>query len=525
MSTIEGRYTEDGTAARGPTGTVADQPVIDENDCLDREHQRRFSRVASYDRAEDRRAAAEDEIGRTTEEIQELNAEQDDLGNDEHLAAIERSRWRPYRSAIRVGSRLAWMLDAGLWASLWFALWNLWRSFYEETSERVPAWLYLVGIIAIPIAAWLCAKTAKGLGQHVAVTTFTNPGSVEGTISRQMRIASKTAISAILLVIAVIVLLLIAQPSWASWLTYLNSLLMLAANVMLGLSAGVGTNVADILEKPARRDAIDCAIDMKGRLRRRLRRFLGIVFLAAALSTGHFSPTTATEPAWGVAVDITDSMDPAQRDRAIDEIVRVAPERVQVLGVTRVFVVKFTSESRLSEMAWVPVPTVPALEDCSKAKPARSVVKGLLGLSPALAIGRHDAATTDCLARRGVSLREFALQHEAFQTRLRSAMRGTPRADVTTHIAPTLRNLVTRPYVRALDVVTDGIDLSGQAPESVHVPDSVAVLMIITRPNPDRRSPTVANVLAAADAWERVDGISVTTVSEYRGIAQVREAR
>jgi hypothetical protein len=88
-----------------------------------------------------------------------------------------------------------------------------------------------------------------------------------------------------------------------------------------------------------------------------------------------------------------------------------------------------------------------------------------------------------------------------------------------------LRILVTRPYVRAVDVVTDGIDLSGEPPESVRVPDNVDVLMVITRPNPDRRRPTVANVLAAADAWARVDGISVTTVSEYRGVVEVREAR
>ncbi len=104
-------------------------------------------------------------------------------------------------------------------------------------------------------------------------------------------------------------------------------------------------------------------------------------------------------------------------------------------------------------------------------------------------------------------------------------MRVTPRDDVTTKLVPLLQKILVRPYVLALEVLTDGVDNSGVPITDVVVPDGVPVTLIITRPDPERRSPTLHDVLEAAESWNRIDGITVTTVSEYAGFSKLTEAR
>ena len=73
----------------------------------------------------------------------------------------------------------------------------------------------------------------------------------------------------------------------------------------------------------------------------------------------------------------------------------------------------------------------------------------------------------------------------------------------------------------AIDMITDGVDHSGKSPEQVAIPEHMSVTFVITRPNPSHRRPTLDDVLAAAQAWDAVDGITVTTVSEYPGVWRV----
>ena len=81
-----------------------------------------------------------------------------------------------------------------------------------------------------------------------------------------------------------------------------------------------------------------------------------------------------------------------------------------------------------------------------------------------------------------------------------------------------LEELIRNPYTVAIDMVTDGVDHSGKPPNQMTIPEHILVTVVITRPNPSRRQPTLGDVLAAAKAWDAVTGITVTTVSEYPGV-------
>jgi hypothetical protein len=95
------------------------------DDWLDIEHHARVTRVAACDSARTRKRSAETEIARTVEEEQILEAQKLGLGGDEHVDAIMRSGWFPYADPILSSARLAWILDAVLWAALWLGVWVL----------------------------------------------------------------------------------------------------------------------------------------------------------------------------------------------------------------------------------------------------------------------------------------------------------------------------------------------------------------------------------------------------------------
>ena len=109
---------DDGRRGERPPESVGHVSSTDEVDWLDREHQVRVSRVADCDTAEDRRDAAMVELGRLTEEEQELYAQRNALGGSEHLEAITKSRWLPYQQALQKGAGTVWFFDGLLWAAL-----------------------------------------------------------------------------------------------------------------------------------------------------------------------------------------------------------------------------------------------------------------------------------------------------------------------------------------------------------------------------------------------------------------------
>ena len=114
----EWKQSGDGRSDVRPPQSVVDVSSTDEADRLDREHQARVSSVADCDTAEDRRAAARVELGRLTEEEQELYAERNALGGSEHLEAIRKSRWLPYQHALQKGAGTMWFFDGLLWSAL-----------------------------------------------------------------------------------------------------------------------------------------------------------------------------------------------------------------------------------------------------------------------------------------------------------------------------------------------------------------------------------------------------------------------
>ncbi|MBI4032570.1 hypothetical protein HY374_02595 [Candidatus Berkelbacteria bacterium] len=484
---------------------------------LDREHQAHISEVENCDAATGKRENATSKTGLMVEQEQELTGQRKSLGSDEHLNAIEQSGWFAYERLIRVGSRLAMILDAILWTGLWAGIWWLWKQYYEDSDGAVPVWLYFIGLPLVPLASLLAARAAKGLGQHVTVTRFTNPDSVKQTIDTQIRVAGKSAVIAGALLLAIMALTFFAPPSWSSWVSYLGGLVAFGANIALGFSAGVGGNAADILAKPTIRDNIDCQVHMKRRTRRILRKYLKAVVLATVL-LGLSGISHAAEAVWVWAIDVTDSVDRAQGDAAVGQLIEIAPERAARLGADAILIVKFGQDVMLSEMIWIPVPTELALVDCSRAKPKPMLTKGIGMLSPTQAAGRKQDAVEACSTRLLAEQQVHAEQLQLLKERLHASTRVTPRANVRTRIVPLLEWLVSRPSTVAIDVVTDGIDNSGIPLSRLQIPERVMVTFIITRPNPKRKRPTVDDVLSAAEAWSRLPGVMLMSAGEYAGI-------
>ena len=490
---------------------------------LDRKNLDKIKEIESCDSEEGRAAHARDIDAKLVEEEQERNSERDSLGDDSYLAAIRRSGWYVYREAIGLGSRLAWLLDAALWATLFIGLWSQWRDLYRKAGE-VPLWMYL-GLPAAVLAAALLALAIRGLGRHFAVTRLTILGHVHRTIDRLVRTAGKCALAAGVLLLALLGMMFFAPSSWSSWANQVSNLLSFAANILLGLAAGIGAHAAWILSLPMVRDTVDCELDMIRRTRRYIRRHFRkvvpqvpkalILMVALFLSPGY---ARAAESIWVWAIDVSDSMDPAQRVQGIDQMIESAHERAHNLGATVIQVVRFSEEARLAEMTWVTAPKPLPLEDCRSARSKMTLEKGLMRWSARFAEGQRIKTIAECEEKQVVLQQRIAVEQEAFVKQLRTATLFKPRADVTTRLVPMLEELIRNPNTVAIDMVTDGVDHSGKPPNQMTIPEHILVTVVITRPNPSRRQPTLGDVLAAAKAWDAVAGITVTTVSEYPGV-------
>lgn len=491
---------------------------------LDREHQERVDRVGRCERAKDREREAKTEAAILTEEMERLNGNRNSLGSDEHVDAIRESAWFPYTEDLAKGARLAWLLDSVFWFVLWGGLWWLWVRYYEDAGQAVPSWLYFAGIPAALGLAVICARTSKRFGHKYAVTRLTDTHSVDNTIDRLVRFAGRCTVAAGVLLASVMALLFFSPPRWASATTLLGGLIGFSANIVLGLAAGVGGQAADILRKVAVRDHIDSLLRMKERTRRHLSRFFtALVITMSALSS---LPTLAApDGVWVMAIDSTDSMDPVQRQTGIDAFIEGAFDRAHGLGVRAIQIVKFSNDVLLADMTLVPVPELPPQEDCRNAKPEAAFGKSIILISPTAAAARRQDAIEACELRGAAARRTAASEQQCFREQLRRATRVRPRDDVSTLIVPLIQKLMLRPYVRVIDVLTDGIDNSGFPPSGLRVPPHLPVTIILTRPNPKRRAPTLKDVLAGADRWAEVKGFFVTSVGEYAAVMQSRGAR
>lgn len=514
-------------ASAGSGGGAQEPPDPEDSEMdflgLDRKNLGRIKSIQGCDSEGGRERDARDADAELVEDEQELNSERDSLGDDSYLAAIRRSGWYVYRKAVGLGSRLAWYLDGGLWMSLFIGLVSMWHDLYRKTGE-VPSWIYL-GYPGALVAGVLMASAVRGLGRHFAVTRLTILGHVHQTIDRLVRIAGKCVLAAGVLLLLLLGMMFFAPAEWSSWANQVSNLLSFSANILLGLAAGVGAHAAWILSLPTLRDTIDCELEMIRRTRRYIRRFIkkgtGGVATALALLLSLFlfaGDARAADSIWVWAIDVSDSMDPAQRVQGVNQMIEAAPERAHDVGATVIQVVKFSEEARLAEMAWVPVPPAPPAADCQSARPEMKVEKGLMQWSPRFAAGARANAVAACEKDLVALQQEAAAEQQAFAERLRAATQVESRDDVTTRLVPMLEDLVRNPRTVAIDMVTDGVDHSRKSPDQLAIPDHIAVTFVITRPNPSRRRPTLDDVLAAARAWDAVDGITVTTVSEYPGV-------
>jgi hypothetical protein len=371
-----------------------------------------------------------------------------------------------------------------------------------------------------------CAKGAKALGQQLAVTRFTSVTSVRDTISRHIAAFGTAAVAGIVFVILAAVLIIFTPDSAPSWAPLASKVVGFAANLTLGLAAGVGTHVASILAKPRLCDSIDCALEMKRRTRWHLTKFLAVVAFSLATLAGHSTVADAAPAVWVWAIDITDSVDPVQRNDAVASLIQHAPETAAQLGAGLIQVVKFDDAVMLSESTWVPVPVPPLPTDCQKAKPMMTDVDGFMGLSPGLVTNRKRQAVSACLAQERDKAGAYASEVHEFRGNLETATRVRPRADVTTLIVPLVEWLLTRPGTVAITLVTDGIDHSHIPLSALRIPSKTSVTLIITRPNQRRTRPTLTEVLNAAAAWGRVPGIEVTSAGDYLGRpTMIAEAR
>lgn len=385
--------------------------------------------------------------------------------------------------------------------------------------------ILLYGSLAlVPLLALGMAKGSRGAGRQFALARLTNTDSVEDTIDRQVRLAGRLGLVAIVFVVAVLVLFFFAPSEGGTWVQFIASLISFAANLALGLASGIGLNAALILAKVGERDTIEAQIQMKRRTRRRLGKFLSVL-VALLVGLGSAAPARAGQRARVWAIDVTDSVDPAQRNAAIEAMIAGALETARAFRIDSIVVVKVANEDILSDMTWVPIPPAPNFEDCNNAIPEFHVSKSWVGMSPTALIYRKRAAVAACLARQKEGRARVAEQEAQFLERLRGATKVVPRADVSTRIVPPLQTLLRRPYVAAVELVTDLQDQSGMSPDRLDIPSGKAVTVVVTRPNPKRSTPTLRDVLAASERWARIKGVTVINVAEYPGYVHLAEAR
>ena len=372
-------------------------------------------------------------------------------------------------------------------------------------------------LVLVPLLAIVLAKGSRRAGRQFALAKLTNIDSVEDTIDRQVRLAGKLGLVALVFVVAVVVLFFFAPSGSASVVQVIGSAISFCANLLLGLAAGIGLNAASILVKVSQRDTIKAQLDMKERTRRRLKRFTSVVVLATFLALGSPVPAGAGDLVWAWVIDVTDSVDPAQREAAVATVIRSALDVARKLGTSRIVVAKVGDEDFLSDMTWVAVPPVHNFEDCRKVDAPIMISKSWLTWSPTSLRAAKEAAVRACEERQKTERSTVAAEETRFTERLQEATWLVPRADVTTRIVPLLQTLVVRPYVGAIDVVTDLQDRSGTPPEHLEIPDGIPVTMIVTRPNPRRSTPSLREVLASAERWAKIKGMTVISAAEYAG--------
>lgn len=493
----------------------ANDPIRD-FEGLDREH---LARVLSPSRCDTARASQRDAMDQSAgldEEADAVRASRKALGSDEHLAAIRDSEWFPYGPALKRGGRLAWIVDS----VLWFAL-TLSGALAVLPALGDPSVLrYIVaGILAVGLAVTL-AKGARGVGRHFAVTRLTDPASVNRTIHRHVRLSGKLGAIAFVCVLALVALYFLASGEFAAWAQSIGGGVTLVANVMLGLSAGILLSASDLLEKVARADSLDRLLEMKARAKRYLGRYLLVAAMLLLPGAQLVPGYAAARPVWTVAIDVTDSMDPVQRDVAIGAFVETALARARALRVEWIAVIPFSDQEVLSDLAAVRVPAVRAPADCASVSPPIRLTKSWVALSPGALRAAKAEAVASCESDTAELRRADAADEARFVAELRRATRVLPRADVTTRIVPLVQSIADRPYVRAIDVVTDLLDRSRLPVESLHLPRDTPVTVIVTRPNPLRPEFRLSETLQAAERWGRVPGIRVCAASEYALLAR-----
>lgn len=480
-------------------------------DWLDPDHLKRIYRVERCDASIDRRSAAERELSALTTETTALHAERTALGSNEHLDAIRRSGWYPYRTAIDTGSRILMIVDAVLWQALLVSAgWAVATALGHGTTLA-----FVIAVaIAVPLALGL-AKASRALGRQLAVAKLTDPASVGETLDRQVRVAGHLGLAALACLFALAGIFVLAPAGAAPWVQTASEALSFAANVLLGLSAGIGANAGYLLGKSDDLEAIDVILAMKERTARRLMGYL-IAFVVLFLFPATVSsPARAAPQVWVVAIDVTASMDPEQRLMVIATFLDSALERARVIGVDYVLVASVSDQDFLPDETLISVPPALGDTDCGKARIALSVSKSWVAFAPGRLIGAKQAAVSDCRAREEIARQRSAAEERRFLERLRQAMQVVPRADVRTRIVPLVQNLVARPNTRAVELITDLCDDSGIPPSRITVPPGVQVTVILTRPDPRRRSPTLADTSRAAARWRTVPGVRVVTPTEY----------
>lgn len=379
--------------------------------------------------------------------------------------------------------------------------------------------LALVAFVVVVIVAGLVlARSSRAIGRQIAVTWMTFVKSVNRTINHQVFRFGQLALAAIIAILVLLAITLFVPHAWVAGAMVVGGIVALIANICLGLSNGVGTNVVELLCKPDIRDHIDAQLDMIQRTRRHLQKYLSVLALALV---GAFAPGTETKAADAVivwAIDASDSVDPAQREAGVDALIAGALDTARELKADTIQIVKFSDQELLSDMAWLSVPPDVSRVDCDKAEPEPVISKSWVTFSPNVMLYRKQDAVAECLKQLEGERRAFEIRAQRFRESLRAVTRVNPRTDGTTRIVPLVQDLLGRPCVRGLFVLSDFIDHSAVPIAKIVVPRRLPVIAIVARPNPKRREPTLTQVLEAANAWRRLPGVLVTSVSELPGV-------
>lgn len=355
------------------------------------------------------------------------------------------------------------------------------------------------------------ALIAKAAGRFAATVRKVDPHGSRWTITvhlrRIARLLGAAGISAL-----VVLGVFLAPAGWAWLAVGIGLVALVAGNLSLGALAGTSESLGVFLGRASRARSLDNQIAMKRRLRDTLRRFF--VVLVVASSAGVASAQVLPEVSCALGVDDSKSRNTVSFRAAAALVPTFTLEYAQNLGCTKLMVLRIGGEPRFAERTWLSVPESPEATDCKAAEPEPLPLEAaMFGWSRGLALGRKQAAVSDCERASDAKRPIYAQKRAAFLRELEAAL-ARPGSLTTSKVTPAIRYIAGGGEFRGVIALSDFVDNPKVEAATVTVPPGVSIVLVAVEPDP--KYGTTEKILSRLSAWARIPGVRVVTAPELR---------